>query len=44
MCPCIAQKTSEDLKQLLETALTKQKEELVAHWGQGLEEEAKIDR
>lgn len=36
--------TSEELKGLLEMALTKQKEALVAHWGENVDEEAKLDR
>ncbi|CAM9168007.1 unnamed protein product [Ascophyllum nodosum] len=46
-CPCFtnfAKKTSEELKKLLEVALTKQKEALVAHWGMGVAEEANINR
>eukprot|EP00904_Undaria_pinnatifida_P007190 jgi/Undpi1/3600/HiC_scaffold_16.g06971.m1 len=46
-CPCFtnfAEKNSEELKGLLELALTKQKEALVAHWGENMDEEAKIDR
>lgn len=36
--------SSEELKGLLETALTTQKEALIAHWGKNVAEEAKIDR
>ena len=32
------------MKGLLELALTKQKEALVAHWGENMDEEAKIER
>lgn len=34
----------EELKGLLELALTKQKEALLTHWGENMDEEAKIDR
>ncbi|CAM9581475.1 unnamed protein product [Ectocarpus sp. 12 AP-2014] len=46
-CPCFtnfAKKSSEELKGLLETALTTQKEALIAHWGKNVAEEANIDR
>lgn len=36
--------SSEELKGLLERALMKQKEALVAHWGENVDEEGKIDR
>lgn len=42
-CPLLRQ-SSEELKGLLEVAFTKQKEALVAHWGQGVDEEAKINK
>lgn len=42
-CPPLRQ-SSEELKGLLEVAFTKQKEALIAHWGQGVDEEAKIDK
>ncbi|CAM9363331.1 unnamed protein product [Pylaiella littoralis] len=46
-CPCFtnfANKSSEELKGLLETAFTKQKEALVSHWGENVDEKEKIDR
>eukprot|EP00752_Nemacystus_decipiens_P009402 g8405.t1 len=46
-CPCFtnfANKSSEELKSLLETAFKAQKEALVAHWGENMEEAGKIDR
>ncbi|CAN0391265.1 unnamed protein product, partial [Discosporangium mesarthrocarpum] len=36
-CPCytnLSKKSSEELKELLETALTQQKEEYLKHWGE----------
>lgn len=36
--------SSEELKGLLETAFTKQKEALVSHWGENADEEGEIDR
>ena len=39
-----SRQTSEELKGLLETALAKQKEALIAHWGQNVDEEGRIDR
>lgn len=40
---CVRQ-DSEELKGLLELALTKQKEALLAHWGENMDEEGNIDR
>lgn len=45
--PCFtnfASKDCEELKGLLELALTKQKEALLAHWGENMDEERNIDR
>lgn len=43
--PCLLLlQSSEELKGLLEVAFTKQKEALVTHWGQGVDEEANIDK
>jgi len=36
--------SSEELKRLLEVALTNQKEALIGHWGRDTTEEANIDR